>query len=78
MGWTAPAPGIAMCYLVRQVTVWIGLILRSNGPGGKVHPGCISKAGNRYVRRLPTLGATVPVRYARRRPEAAVWIDVLL
>jgi len=56
----------------------IGLAPRLNGTGGKVQLGRISKAGNRYLRRLLTLGATSVVRYARRKPERAAWINVPL
>jgi transposase len=62
----------------RQFAAWIGLAPRLNGTGGKVQLGRISKAGNRYLRRLLTLGATSVVHYARRKPEKAAWINALL
>jgi transposase len=58
----------------RQFAAWVGLTPRLNGTGGKVHLGRISKAGNQYLRRLLTLGATSLVHYARRNPEKAAWI----
>jgi len=62
----------------RQFAAWIGLAPRLSGTGGKVQLGRISKAGNRYLRRLLTLGATSVVHYARRKPERAAWINALL
>jgi transposase len=51
----------------RQFAAWIGLAPRLNRTGGKVQLGRISKAGNRYLRRLLTLGAT---SRALRSPQA--------
>ena len=62
----------------RQFAAWIGLAPRLSGTGGKVQLGRISKAGNRYLRRLLTLGATSLVHYARRSPQKWVWIANLL
>jgi transposase len=62
----------------RQFAAWVGLTPRLSGTGGKVQLGRISKAGNRYLRRLLTTGATSLVRCARRRPEKAGWITTLL
>ena len=62
----------------RQFAAWVGLAPRLNGTGGKVQLGRISKAGNRYLRRLLTLGATSVVHYARRKPEKSPWINALL
>ena len=62
----------------RQFAAWIGLTPRLSGTGGKVQLGRISKAGNRYLRRLLTTGATSLVRCAKRRPEKAGWITALL
>ena len=62
----------------RQFAAWIGLVPRLSGTGGKVQLGRISKAGNRYLRRLLTLGATSLVHYARRSPQKWAWIATLL
>jgi transposase len=62
----------------RQFAAWIGLVPRLSGTGGKVKLGRISKAGNRYLRRLLTLGATSLVHYARRSPQKWAWIATLL
>ena len=62
----------------RQFAAWIGLVPRLSGTGGKVQLGRISKAGNRYLRRLLTLGATSLVHYARRSPQKWAWVAALL
>ncbi|MBV8523528.1 MAG: IS110 family transposase [Acetobacteraceae bacterium] len=62
----------------RQFAAWIGLAPQLRGTGGKVQLGRISKAGNRYLRRLLTIGATSLVRCARRSPEKFGWISALL
>jgi transposase len=61
----------------RQFAAWIGLVPRLSGTGGKVQLGRISKAGNRYLRRLLTLGATSLVHYARRSPQKWAWVAAL-
>ena len=61
----------------RQFAAWVGLAPRLSGTGGKVQLGRI-KAGNRYLRRLLTLGATSLLHYARRSPEKWAWINALL
>lgn len=62
----------------RQFAAWVGLVPRLSGTGGKTQLGRISKAGNRYLRRLLSLGATSLVHYARRSPEKWAWIAALL
>jgi transposase len=62
----------------RQFAAWIGLTPRLSGTGGKVQLGRTSKAGDRYLRRLLTLGATSLVHYARRSPHKWAWIAALL
>ncbi|CAH1649656.1 transposase [Hyphomicrobiales bacterium] len=62
----------------RHFAAWVGLTPRQSGSGGKVHLGKISKKGESYLRRLLVLGATALVRYARNRPEIALWIGGLL
>jgi transposase len=74
----ALAPDAGSFRSARQFAAWIGLVPRLSGTGGKVQLGRISKAGNRYLRRLLTLGATSLVRYAGRSPEKWVWIHALL
>ena len=75
---TALVPDATNFRSARQFAAWVGLTPRLNGTGGKIQLGRVSKAGNRYLRRLLTLGATSLVRHARRKPEKAVWISALL
>jgi transposase len=74
----AMAPDADNFRSARQFAAWIGLTPRLSGTGGKVQLGRISKAGNRYLRRLLTLGATSLVRYARHSPQKWTWIAALL
>ena len=63
----------------RDLAAWIGLVPRQNSTGGKERLGRISKAGNRYLRKLLFVGALSVIRRAkqtdcRRRP----WLAALL
>jgi transposase len=63
----------------RDLSAWIGLVPREDSTGGKPRPGHISKAGNRYLRRLLVVGALSVIKRAkqtgcRRRP----WLAALL
>ena len=51
----------------RELAAWIGLVPRQNSTGGKERLGCISKQGDRYLRRLLVVGATAVIRHARAR-----------
>lgn len=53
----------------RDLSAWLGLTPKSHSSGGTERLGRISKMGNRYLRRLPYLGAITQVS-ARRRGEA--------
>ena len=63
----------------RDLSAWIGLVPREDSTGGKHRPGHISKAGDRYLRRLLVVGALSVIRRAKqtdckRRP----WLAALL
>ncbi len=63
----------------RDLAAWIGLVPRQNSTGGKERLGKISKAGNRYLRKLLVVGARSVIRRAKqidckRRP----WLAALL
>jgi transposase len=63
----------------RDLSAWIGLVPREDSTGGKPRPGHISKAGNRYLRRLLVVGALSVIKRAKqtdckRRP----WLAALL
>jgi transposase len=50
----------------RDMSAWIGLVPRQNSTGGKERLGHISKAGNRYLRKLLVVGALSVIKQARR------------
>ena len=63
----------------RKLAAWLGLVPRQNSTGGKNRLGSITKAGDRYLRRLLVLGATSVIRYARgKAPGEAEWLKGLL
>jgi transposase len=63
----------------RHLAAWLGLVPRQNSSGGKARLGSITKAGDRYLRRLLVIGATCVIRHARTRaPGEADWLKRLL
>ena len=63
----------------RDMSAWIGLVPKQNSTGGKERLGHISKAGNRYLRKLLVVGALSVIRRAKqtgssRRP----WLIALM
>lgn len=63
----------------RDFAAWLGLTPRQDSTGGKVKLGPISKRGNRYLRKLLTLGSTSLLRVAAKRQGALRdWLAVLL
>jgi transposase len=63
----------------RDLSAWIGLVPRQNGTGGKPRSGPISKAGDRYLRRLLVVGAMAVIRRARQPGYTAnPWLVQLL
>jgi transposase len=89
---TAPGVGLigatALCALVpdpklfrngRHFAAWIGLTPRVDGTGGKTRLGHITKAGDRYLRRLFVLGATSLLRSLENKATPlALWVQALL
>ena len=51
----------------RQFAASLGLVPRQNSTGGKVTLGCISKRGDKYIRKLLVLGARSHAIAAERR-----------
>jgi len=49
----------------RDLSAWIGLVPKQNSTGGKERLGNISKAGNRYLRKLLVIGALSVIRRAK-------------
>jgi transposase len=63
----------------RQFAAWLGLVPRQNSTGGKERLGGITKAGDRYLRRLLVIGATGLIRYKRKTiPGGLAWVTKLL
>ena len=63
----------------RDLSAWIGLVPKQSSTGGKERLGHISKAGNRYLRKLLVVGALSVIRRAQqsgstRRP----WLIALM
>jgi transposase len=63
----------------RQFAAWLGLVPSQNSTGGKQRLGGITKAGDRYLRRLLVVGATGLIRYKRENvPGGRDWVIALL
>ncbi len=63
-------PDVAVFRSARDYSAWLGLTPKPHSSGGKERLGRISKAGNRYLRRLLYLGAMAQIA-ARRGARAA-------
>jgi transposase len=50
----------------RDLSAWIGLVPKQSSTGGKERLGRISKAGNRYLRKLLVVGALSVIRRAKQ------------
>jgi len=50
----------------RDMSAWIGLVPKQSSTGGKERLGHISKAGNRYLRKLLVVGALSVIKQAKR------------
>jgi len=63
----------------RDLSAWIGLVPRQNSTGGKARLGHISKAGNRYLRRLLVVGALSVIRRAKETGSTKrAWLVALM
>lgn len=79
----ATTPDVSAFRSGRDYAAWLGLTPKAHSSGGKERLGRISKAGNRYLRRLLYLGAMARVSSRRGRgqgpPDAAPdWLDRML
>ena len=79
----AATPDVGAFRSARDHAVWLGLTPRAHSSGGKERLGRISKAGNRYLRRLFSLGAMARIsarrgRRAARAGSAPDWLDRML
>lgn len=59
-----PNPAVFRCG--RDLSAWIGIVPKQNSSGGKESLGSISKAGNRYLRRLLVVGALSVIKRAKQ------------
>ncbi len=62
-----PPPPTWPLFAARDYAVWLGLPPRAHSNGGKERLGRISKAGNRYLRRLLYLGTMAQISAGRGR-----------
>jgi transposase len=53
----------------RQFSAWLGLVPRQNSSGGKTKLGCITKAGDSYLRTLLVLGARAMLMTAKNKED---------
>ena len=50
----------------RDMSAWIGIVPKENSTGGKQRLGSISKAGNRYLRKLLFIGALAVIKRVKK------------
>ncbi len=50
----------------RDMSAWIGLVPKQNSTGGKARLGSITKAGNKYLRKLLVIGALSVIKRAKQ------------
>jgi len=63
----------------RQFAAFLGLVPRQNSSGGKDHLGRMSKMGDRYLRKLLVVGATLVIRRAGSNPtKTGAWVRSLM
>ena len=63
----------------RDLSAWIGLVPKQNSTGGKERLGHISKAGNRYLRKLLVVGALSVIKQAKQTGAARhPWLIALM
>lgn len=79
----AATPDVAAFRSARDHAAWLGLTPRAHSSGGKDRLGRISKAGNRYLRRLLDLGAMARIgarrgRWASQADATPDWLDRML
>ncbi len=76
---TASVPDPSVFKSGRDFAAWLGLTPRQNSSGGKQTLGAITRAGNRYIRKLLVLGATSLLNVVGKRKGALRnWIVALL
>jgi transposase len=70
----ATTPEVGNFRSARDYAAWLGLTPQPHSSGGKERLGRISKAGNRYLRRLLYLGAMAQISARRRGKSGTDWL----
>lgn len=70
----ATTPEVGNFHSARDYAAWLGLTPQPHSSGGKERLGRISKAGNRYLRRLLYLGAMAQISARRRGGPGTDWL----
>lgn len=73
----ASVGAIANFRSARHLAAWIGLVPKQDSTGGKPRQVGISKAGDRYLRKLLVLGATTVIRHNKAKAQEG-WLAGLL
>jgi transposase len=71
-------PDVAAFRSARDYSAWLGLTPKPHSSGGRERLGRISKAGNRYLRRLLYLGAMAQIAARRRGRPGDDWLWKML
>lgn len=71
-------PDVTAFPSARDYAAWLGLTPKPHSSGGKERLGRISKAGNRYLRRLLYLGAMAQIAARRRGRPGTDWLWKML
>jgi transposase len=71
-------PDVAAFRSARDYSAWLGLTPKPHSSGGKERLGRISKAGNKYLRRLLYLGAMAQIAARRRGRPGTDWLWKML
>lgn len=74
----ATTPDVKTFRTGRDYAAWLGLTPKAHSSGGKERLGGISKAGNRYLRRLLYLGAMSRISARRGKEPGSDWLGRML
>lgn len=74
----ATLPNVSSFRSARDLPAWLGLTPKPHSSGGKERLGSISKMGNRYIRRLLSLGAMGVISARRLSEPSADWLGRLV
>ena len=74
----ATLPDVSSFRSARDLPAWLGLTPKPHSSGGKERLGSISKMGNRYIRRLLSLGAMGVISARRLSEPSTDWLGRLV